>query len=45
MAGDVTFRYNTNLTNYRGIAPGQLAVDAGTLITPAKADLSGAQVY
>ena len=41
---DVTFRYNTNLANYKGIAPGKLAVDAGTLITLAQADLSGAQL-
>src|SRR5882757_7364682 len=41
---DVTFRYNTNMANYKGIAPGELAVDAGTLITLAKADLSGAQL-
>jgi hypothetical protein len=44
MSGDVTFRYNTNLANYKGIAPGELVVDAGTLITLAKADLSGAQL-
>src|SRR4051812_12674829 len=42
--GDVTFRYNTNLANYQGVAPGQLAVDAGTLITLAQADPSGAQL-
>jgi hypothetical protein len=41
MSGDATFLYNTNLANYKGIAPGQLVVDAGTLITLAKADLSG----
>jgi hypothetical protein len=44
MAGDATFLYNTNLANYNGIAPGKLAVDAGTLITLAQADLSGAQL-
>jgi hypothetical protein len=44
MSGDATFLYNTNLANYKGIAPGQLVVDAGTLITLAKADLSGTQL-
>ena len=41
---DLAFPYNTGLANYRGIAPGRLAVDANVLITLAKADVSGSKL-
>lgn len=44
MAGNVVYRYNTGLANYTSGTSGTLVVDAGTLITLAKADPSGAQL-
>ena len=41
---DKSFTYNTGFANYRGSSPGKLIVDASTLITLAKADLSGAKL-
>ena len=44
MPGNIDFRYNTGLANYQGGASAKLVVDAGTLITLAKADPSGSQL-
>jgi hypothetical protein len=44
MADTSQFEYNTGLANYRFLASGELVVDSGTLITLAKADLSGAKL-